>query len=335
MDGQEAISQDSAVQWLEEDLRQTKSQLAKLQQQVEQLQGHLWRAAEETQRTQEVLTALRIQVEGLAVLQEQVRQLANELPQLKEEEAALRAALDGAERQWQLAVERERQERAQALRRLETMEKLLSGAEQRFASLEEGQHLLRLDLAVFQKSLGQLEHSLGEVVGRADRNLEASKRLEQGLERVDRDLDALHKQDDVLLERFQLYSEQMRRLEERLSALAAEQASLDDILNRLEMVRVEGQHLGERLSALERALDGQQQMGDDRARALDLLGAKLQGQAERLMELQRQLGAYHQELLAHLHRWSQLQEKQRRRQLSHLEQELRELKQYDLNLNTE
>ncbi|MFQ5879274.1 MAG: hypothetical protein ACE5IZ_03730 [Dehalococcoidia bacterium] len=335
MAGEETTSLGSAMQWLEDELRQTKAQFVKLQQQVEQFQGHLWRAAEEAQRNQEALNALHIQVGGLSGLQDDARQMANEVALLREQQTGFRATLDEAQHRRQATAEKDRQEWAQLLRRLEAAEKMAIAAEQRSVSLEEGQRLLRNDLIPLQQGLGQLESGLEEIKVRAARNVEASKRLEQGQDRIDGDLDALHKQDDVMMERLQLYAEHVRRLDERLSALVVDQTTHDDIINRVELARAGWQHLGERLAALEKLMDGHQETADGQTRALDLLGARLQGQADRLVELQRHLGAYRQDLLAHLHRWNQLQQKLSRRQLSQLEQELRELKQYDLKLSAE
>jgi chromosome segregation ATPase len=331
----ETKARSNAIEWLEGEVHQAKAQIGKLQQQAEQLQGQLWRATEEAQRSQEVFAALRVQLEGLNGLQEQVRQLTNEAAIIKEQQTSLRDAVATSQQQQQTVIDGSRRELGQVLKKLDAIEKSVTGAERRANSVEEGQRPLRNDVSALRHSLNELERNLSELQTRSERNLEASKRLEQTLDRVNGDLVMLGKQDEATVERVQLQAEHVRRVEEQVASVLADQTTHEDIFQKMDVLRSENQHVAERVAALEKSLDAHRALIDEEARALDLLGPKLQGQNDRLMELQRQVAGYHDDLLTHLTRWSQLYEKQRRRQISQLEQELRELKQYELKLRPE
>ncbi len=321
--------------WLEDEVQQTKAQIAKLQQQAEQLQNQLVRSTEEAQRTQEALTAVRIQVEGQGSLQDQLRQLTNETTILREQQETLRTALDATQHQHETTIEQSRLEWGQLLKRLDSIEKSVTSTEQRANFLEEGHRPLRNDVVAFRQSFAEVNRDLEELQSKNERNLEAGKRVEQTLNRIDSNLDTLARQDENITERLQRHAEHARRLEEQLSSLLDDQTTHDEIFQKMDVVRNEGQYLGERLGSVEKTLDTQRMTLEDQSHNLDLLGPRLQGHADRLTEIHHLVASYHEDLLTHLQRWSQLYEKQRRRQISQLEQELRELKQYEFKLKPE
>jgi chromosome segregation ATPase len=221
------------------------------------------------------------------------------------------------------------------LKRLDAIEKSVTSAEQRVNFFEETQRPLRNDIVAFRQSFAEVGRNLEELQARNERNLEAGKRLEQTLHRIDGDLTMLARQDENFTERLQLHVEHMRRLEERIAGLLDDQTTHDEIFQKMDVVRNEGQYLAERMASVEKTLDDQRATIEEQSHALDLIGPRLQGHADRLTEVHHSLASYHEDLLTHLQRWSQLYEKQRRRQISQLEQELRELKQYEFKLKPE
>lgn len=295
-------SKSAGSQWLEDEVHQAKVQLGKLQQQTEQLGNHLVRLTEDEQRMHETLSEMRVQMEGLSTLREQVRLLASDTADLAERRADLQSDMQAYQHQQEGIAERTRLEWTQVLKRLDAIEKSVSTAEQRMASLEEGQRPMRNEAATLRQGIAELERDFEELRTKADRSLEANKRTENTIGRIDVDLASLTKQDEATNERLQLYAEHVRRLEEQFSTILDEQTTIEELSQKLDVIRNEGQYLGERVASLERTMEVQKAQVEEETRVVDLMELKVQGHADRLAEVHKLLIAYQEDLLTHLQR---------------------------------
>ena len=187
-----------AVPWLEDEVRQAKALVHKLQQQVEQTTNQAWVLSQGLQKAEDVLATMSAQLVTLPQLQDEVRQLKEQVGRLHERLLASQGRMEETVRQQQTAMEREREERGATTRRLDAAEKLTQSYEGRVLAIEEGQRRLRDDISLLQKRAAELDHGLEEVAGKTARHSETVKRLEQESGRVHAELDALAKQDSAL-----------------------------------------------------------------------------------------------------------------------------------------
>lgn len=324
-----------AVPWLEEELRQAKSQLHKLQQLVEQTRNRLWNLAETVQKGEDVLAAVASHLTAFPQLQDEVRQAKEQLGRLQERQLADQSRIEDVMRQQQAGAERQREEHSVSLRRLEAVEKLAQSYEGRMLAVEEGGRRLREDMSLLEKRLELVDKGVEELTTKTARHGEAVKRLEDEARRLHAEADGLTKQDSVLSERAQLLAEQVRHLGEQVTIINDDHVVQQELADLQENWRREGQRLDERVKALERALEEHQQRAEDHTRALDLLESKGETQMERLAAFQQQIREQRQQVADYLRKLSQFQERQKRRQLASLEQELKEIKQRDLKLGGE
>jgi chromosome segregation ATPase len=324
-----------AVPWLEEELRQAKSQLYKLEQQVEQARNQLWNLAESVQKGEDVLSALASHLTAFPHLQDEVRQAKEQLGRLQERQLANQSRIEDVMRQQQVAAERQREEHSASLRRLEAVERLVQSYEGRMLAVEEGGQRFRDDVSLLEKRLEAADKGGEEMATKTARHGEAVKRLEEETRRLHTEADALTKQDSILSERVQLLIEQVRRMGEQVTIMSEDGVVHQELADAQEHWRADGQRLDERLKALERAMGERQQHAEDHARALELLESKSQTQMERLAAFQQQIREQRQQVAAYLRKLSQFQERQKRRQLAATEQELKEMKQRDLKLGGE
>jgi chromosome segregation ATPase len=331
----EAVPSAGAVTWLEEELRQAKLSLHKLQQQVEQAQNQIWNLVESVRKVEDLFSAHASHIAGFPHLQDEVRQTREQLGRLQERALANQSRLEEAIRQQQAAVERERGERSGSVRRVEAVEKLAQSYEGRVLAVEEGGRRFRDDVSLLEKRLEAVNKGVEEVATKTARHGEAVKRLEETTRRLHTETDALIKQDSILAERVQLFVEQMRRLGEQVAILGEDHVVHQELADIRENWHADGQRLDERLKALEQALGEQHQRAEDQARVLELLGSKEQTQVERLAAFQQQIREQRQQVVEYLRKLSQFQERQKRRQLAALEQELKEMKQRDTKLGGE
>jgi len=321
-----------AVPWLEEEVRQAKALVHKLQQQVEQTNNQAWVLSQGLQKAEDLLSSMAAQLVALPQVQDEVRQLKEQLGRLHERLLASQGRMEEAVRQQQMAMEREREERSATMRRLEGAEKLTQSYEGRVLAMEEGQRRLRDDISLLQKRAVELDKGLEEVAGKAARHGEAVKRLEQESSRIHAELDTLAKQDSALSERVQLYGEQARRTEEQVASIGADRVVRQEFADAQTHWRGEQQRLADRLKALEQTADEIRQRAEDQGRALELLESKAATQMERVTLFQQQIRDHRQQVVEFLRKLTQFEERQKRRQLASLEQELKEIKQRDLKL---
>jgi len=321
-----------AVPWLEEEVRQAKALVHKLQQQVEQTTNQAWVLSQGLQKAEDVLAAVSAQLVALPQVQDEVRQLKEQVGRLHERFLASQGRMEETVRQQQTAMEREREERSASLRRFEGIEKLTQSYEGRVLAMEEGQRRVRDDIALLQKRAIELDKGLDDVAGKVARHGEAVKRLEQESGRVHAELDALAKQDSALSERVGLYGEQARRTEEQVGVIGADRVVRQEFADVQTHSRGEQQRLSERLKALEQTLDEMRQRAEDQSRALELAESKGATQMERVTLFHQQIRDHRQQVAEFLRKLTQFEERQKRRQLASLEQELKEIKQRDLKL---
>jgi chromosome segregation ATPase len=331
----EAAPSAGAVTWLEEELRQAKNHLHKLQQQVEQAQNQIWNMAETVRKVEDLFSAHASHLTAFPHLQDEVRQTKEQLGRFQERALANQSRLEEAIRQQQAAVERERGERSGSVRRVEAVEKLAQSYEGRVLAVEEGGRRFRDDVSLLEKRLEAVNKGVEEVAAKTARHGEAVKRLEETTRRLHTETDALIKQDSILAERVQLLVEQVRRLGEQVAILNEDHVVHEELADVQEHWHADGQRLDERLKALEQALGEQHQRAEDQARVLELLGSKDQTQVERLAAFQQQIREQRQQVVEYLRKLSQFQERQKRRQMAGLEQELKEMKQRDTKLGGE
>jgi len=332
---EEAASSAGAVTWLEEELRQAKLNLHKMQQQVDQAQNQIWNLVESVRKVEDLFSAHAAHLTAFPHLQDEVRQTKEQLGRLQERALANQSRLEEAIRQQQAAVERERGERSGSVRRVEAVEKLAQSYEGRVLAVEEGGRRFRDDVSLLEKRLEAANKGVEEVATKTARHGEAVKRLEETTRRLHTETDALIKQDSILAERVQLFVEQMRRLGEQVAILGEDHVVHQELADIQENWHTDGQRLDERLKALEQALGEQHQRAEDQARVLELLGSKDRTQVERLAAFQQQIREQRQQVVEYLRKLSQFQERQKRRQLAALEQELKEMKQRDTKLGGE
>jgi chromosome segregation ATPase len=321
-----------AVPWLEEEMRQAKALVHKLQQQTEQTTNQAWVLSQGLQKAEDALSGMSAQLVALPQLQDDVRQLKEQVGRLHERLLAGQGRMEETVRQQQTAMEREREERSVSLRRVEGTEKLTQSYEGRVLAIEEGQRRIRDDVSLLQKRAVELDKGVDEVTGKAARHGEAVKRLEQESSRVHAELDALAKQDSALSDRLQLLGEQARRTEEQVAVIGADRVVRQEFADALTHWRGEQQRLGDRIKTLEQTLDEIRQRAEDQARALELLENKASTQMERVGLFQQQIRDHRQQVTEFLRKLTQFEERQKRRQLAALEQELKEIKQRDLKL---
>ncbi|TEU02007.1 MAG: hypothetical protein E3J29_00160, partial [Dehalococcoidia bacterium] len=279
---QEAAAQ-SRLQWLDEELRQAKAGLHKVEHELEQALNQIWNLDGGLRKLEESIGDARGVAAALPGIQEDIRQLRSQGDRLQDRQNDLSVQSEEMGRQQQAELGRERQERASVLSQAEAAARSVGQFESRVRLLEES--LRRVEEAVAAGRLAQenLTRDMEELSSRGARNLEAALRLEHQLDALAAEIEALHKRDGELEERASLYEERMRREEERVEKFQVHLSLPLEIKEQLDRSRFEQQQISERLGKLEASANGLLERTAEFVQGLARIDQRTQAQTTRQM----------------------------------------------------
>jgi chromosome segregation ATPase len=318
-------STDSHLQWLDEELRQAKAALHKVEHELEQALNQIWNLDSGLRKLEERSGDSGAAGTALSGIQEEIRQLRSQADKLQDRQNALSGRSEEMGRQQQADLERERQERAALLKQAEAAARSVGQFEARIQLLEESLRHVEEAVAEIRLSHQTLAREIEELTNRGARNLEAALRLEHNLDSVAGEIEALHKRDGELEERLSLFEERVHRGEERVDKFESHLSLPLDIKEQLDRGRFERQQIAERLGKLEASAGELVERTTEFVQSLARLDQRTQGQAGRIMEIAQDLQQQRETIFDQVKKLVRTMERQRRRQAEALAQEIKEL----------
>lgn len=322
---------ESRMQWLDEEMGKVKAAVQKVEHELQQALIQIRNLDGGVRKLEQSGGDAGGAAAALAGVQEEVRQLRSQTDRLQDRQNLLAGRMEEQGRRQQSDLERERQERADLLRRTEAAATSVGQFEGRVQLLEESlRHVeeavagLRLD----QQTLGR---DIEEVTSRGARNLETALRLEHQLDSLEGDIEALRKRDGELEDKLSLYEEKTRREAERVDKFESHLSLPLEIKEQLDRARFERQQVSERLVKVEASASGLTERTAEFVQGLARLDQRTQGQAARLLEMAEELRQQREAVSDQLKRLTHTMERQRRRQAETLAQEIKELSRSELN----
>jgi chromosome segregation ATPase len=325
-DERHTVHVQNTLAWLEDELRDSRAAQAKLAQALEQAQAQLWELTGRLHRVEDAVAAITPRLGDIPELETQVRQLKDVIGRVHDHGLATGTRLGEVARQVEAAAERDRQALNEVAHRLDAVERHVQGAGPRFDALDESGRRSMEALTLLRQRLEELTRAVDGLEGRLARMGEAGSRTEQELGRLGSEIDGLRRQDELIAERVQVYTEMLKRLEGRIALVAADVAVKHDVIEQIDLARVETHRLEERLSGLEATAEGLHERDETAAHQLTVLEGRQKGLQDRLAGLQHDFAAHRAQVAEQFQRLQQLQERLRRRQMEELEREIRELR---------
>jgi chromosome segregation ATPase len=329
---QEIKAAPGTSQWLQDEVHNAKIQAAKLEQQVDQLQALLSDLVDRTRHHDETLATMNTQLSALTLLQEEVRQLQTLTSRLREEQERARGHAEEAARQQQAENEHIRGERADLARQAQDIERQVAAWQERQNGIEETGKRYQESAAATAHLAAELQQRLDDLEGRAGRTVEAVNRIDQKLPEFEAAMENTLRTAETANERMRLLGDVVRRIESEIADHDHRLDELNELPERIELGRAERQRLETRLNQLEEVVTSLSTARDEHQRLLAALEGKHHGYEGRLDALMERLDEYRRELAEHLLKLTQGQEQQKRRQISDLEREIKELQQHALGL---
>ncbi|MFB3093582.1 MAG: hypothetical protein ACE1ZN_04160 [Dehalococcoidia bacterium] len=321
-------STENRLQYLDEELRQAKAALHKVEHELKQALDQIWNLDSGLHKLEESVGGS----DGAAALpgvQEGIRELRSQANRLQDRHNELAGRAEELSRQQQSDLERERRERAALLKQAEAAAQSVGQFESRSQRLEESLRHVEEAIAGLRHSQQTLGHEVEELTSRGARDLETALRLEHRMDALATDIEALHKHDGEMEERVTLYEERVHREEERVAKFERDLSLPREIKEQLDRARFERQQMIEHLAKMESSTTKLSERTAEFIQGLARVDERTERQADRLMELAEEVQQQRETVFEQLKRLVRTMERQRRRQLETLAQEIKELTQGD------
>lgn len=312
--------------WLESVVRETRDGMNRLHQRVEQTQAELWELTQRVQDTETRIATVEPHLGALTRTDGQVLQLKDALGAVREQSLGTATRVAELVRRVEAAEEWERTALNDQSHRVEAVERLAGGAVTRIDNLDESLRRMMEALTIVRGRADELLRVTEALEGKHVRLAEADARAEHEATRVSGELDTLRKQDELLAERMQVYIEMIRRLENQVGEVATDAALKHDVVEKLELGRVERQRVEERVGRLEATAENLREQDQDTLRLTNNLEGRQRGFQERLSHLLAEMAAHRALVNDQFQRLFQLQERLKKKQIEDLDRELRELR---------
>jgi len=312
------------VSWLEQQVRLARDEQARTVAQLDQIRRQLHDLQEQVIGAERAAREVDPKLLPLKGVPEKLRALDEGAEQARQSIAANRAEVENTLRLLRAEAEHDRQDRTEAFKRIESANSQLS--------------LLLADIAQVQSQVGQtsqaaqsiqerqreVEARVDQFGLRLDRTIEVNKDLEERIRAV-----LVSEQDErfeMVFERLQVVGEMVKRNEELIAAVSAEKTMRDEVLDELAIWRSEHQRIDVRLNTLEESADRLIGLVDKFQGEITLLEGRHQGLGERVGNIRRDIAEVVDHVRDEFAKYNAMMEKQRRKQIQVLEQELREMK---------
>src|SRR5579859_3369666 len=316
----------STLAWLEDTARESKSQIGRCLQQIEQATTQICELTHRLQRSEEVAQALAAELGIIPRLDENLTTLADKIVRAEDRQTALETRLVEVTRQEQVDADRARGELNEQFKRIEAWERLTQGWSGRLDVLEEASRRAKESASIVQQRVDDFERYVEAVDQRAARTADTLKHVSGEFTMLHTEIEALQKIDTAQGERLQVYAEMIKRVEEEIAAVAQQQDVRREFAEKFELHRTNLRRIEERINAVEAADDSMRGQIDEHTRAVALIDARDRAFRDRVGELNEELAAYRLHLAQYFAQVQALAEKQRKQRIEALEREIRELK---------
>lgn len=310
--------------WLERQQRESREEQTRQLALIDQLRKQVQDLQEQSDANDRAVRAVEPRFGPLKGIPEKIRGLDESTEHIRQQVTGNRAELENAIRLLQAEAIHDRQERADTSRRVETTAASVG--------------LVAADISQVQAQVGQATQAASSIIERQreveNRTQQFGLRLDRALE-VNRDMEErirtgiindVEDRIEVVFERMQVLGEMTQRTERTLEAVASERSMRQEVLEQLGVAKDQHARLELRVAALEEVADRVLTDIAKVAGEIALLEGRHSGLGERVAGIRRDIAEVVDHVRDEFAKYNTMMEKQRRKQIQVLEQELREMK---------
>lgn len=324
-----------SLAWVHSDLADLKSKVALAQQAAEQSRAVASDAADKAYQARVYMDQFEGHGAAIAHLQDDMRALREQIARAQDDIHSLRQTREELERRILADSERVRQDRNEVSRHFTEVERQIESWQERLGGLEEMNRRALEATTQLIPRIEALENSDVESETLRGRMLAAISRLEQEAQRISAVVLQLGQEDEVHRERSNTAFEAIRRVESELEAVRSETNRISRIDDRLELVQAERTRHNERINELSQQMHGVESVLSDQAERQALLEARMVGYQDELRGLKDRVRDDRERIAIYLAGLNEVLADIRKRQISALEKEIRDIRGRAINFAEE
>lgn len=316
---------DGPADWIENELRETKARLHKVESELAQALKQTYGLEGEMRKLLESLAVAGSVEATVGAMREEVRQLREQMSRLHDRQGSVQGRVDQVITQRQSEHGRDRHEVASAVKQMEALHRILEQGEARTKLIEESLRHVEEAVAGMRLTDQSIDRAIEEITTRAARTHEATLRLDQESSRFAGEIARLGQTDDALTERIAAYTDQLRRAFERLDKLDSLATFADGVRESLQRASNEREQLAAKVAGVEHIASQLVETSAEFTISLAKLDQRSQNQAAEVMAQAGNLADLTDETKAATKKMYQMLLRQRRRRSEALNQEIKEL----------
>lgn len=312
------------ITWLEQQLRTSREEQMRQLSQIDQLRRQVHDLQEQIDENNRAVREIDPKLLPFKGLPEKIRGMDEGTEQIRQAVTGNKAELDNTIRLMRAEADYDRQERGEALRRIDTTAAQVGLVSADIAQVQQQTSQMGQTMQTLLERQREVEAHVEQFGLRLERAIEVNRDLEQRIrEAVFGDLDDKFA---VVYERLQVVGEMVKRNEDLIAGVANERSLRQELLDELMVWREEHNRIDGRLNALEELSDRLVATVDKVHGEVTLLEGRHSGLGERVANIRRDIAEVVDHVRDEFAKYNAMMEKQRRKQIQVLEQELRESK---------
>ncbi|MCL6644558.1 MAG: hypothetical protein K6U88_06170 [Dehalococcoidia bacterium] len=310
--------------WLEGQLRAAREEQARTVAYLDQLRRQVHDLSEQLDAAERAIRDMEPRLLPFRGLPEKLNAIDQAMEDLRQAVSTVRAEAEHQSRLLRTESEYDRQERSEAIRRIDTATHQLGLVLADVAQVQQQTSQVAQQLQTLLERQREVEQQVQQFGLRLERTIEVNRDLEERVKQVV--LGDLDDRFEVVFERLQVVGEMIRRNEELISAVARERDYRQELIDEIALWREEHHRIDNRLNQLEALTDRLVGTVDKLQGEITLLEGRHSGLGERVATMRRDIAEVVDHVREEFAKFNAMYEKQRRKQIQVLEQELREMK---------
>ncbi|PFG73740.1 hypothetical protein [Tepidiforma thermophila] len=310
--------------WLESQLRAAREEQARTVAHLDQLRRQVHDLSDQLDAAERAIRDMEPRFLPFRGLPEKLNAIDQAMEDLRQAVSSVRAETDNQLRLLRAESEYDRQERSDVIRRVDSAAHQLGLVLADVAQVQQQTSQVAQQLQALLERQRDVEHQVQQFGLRLERTIEVNRDLEERVKQVV--LGDLDERFDVVFERLRVVGEMVRRNEELISTVASERDNRQELIDEIALWREEHHRIDNRLNQLEALTDRLVGTIDKLQGEITLLEGRHSGLGERVATMRRDIAEVVDHVREEFARFNAMYEKQRRKQIQVLEQELREMK---------
>jgi len=312
------------ITWLEQQQRANRDEQARQVVYLDQLRRQIHDLSEQMDAAERAVREIDPKLVPFKGLPEKIRSLDEGGEHLRQALSANKAEMENALRLLRAEADYDRQERGEAIRRIDTATSQLGLVLADVGQMQQHTSQVSQTVQTLIERQREVEARLEQFGLRLDRSIEVNRDLEERIKEVV--LGDLDDRFEVVFERLQVVGEMVKRNEDLIAGVTNERSMRQELINELSVWREEHNRIDGRLNVLEETADKVLVQLDKMHGEIALLEGRHSGLGERVANMRRDIAEVVDHVREEFNKYNSMLEKQRRKQIQVLEQELREMK---------